>query len=946
MGKSSTVTIGYREYMGLHMGFCYGPVDAILEVTGDDKTAWTGELTASGGINIQKPGLYGGEKKEGGLFGLLTVMMGEDTQLPSSYLSSVQSGPQPAYLGLCTATFQGMVGAITPYIKPIGVRVRRALKGWPNDDCWEPTLALVGRGMNAIHIIMQCYTDPRFGPVFTRDDIDLDNFKAAAQTIKDEDFGLCLGWRRSTPMATFVASVCDHIGAMTTEDPETLKQQIVLVRGGYDVDALVQVDESNILELTRFQQTLLADTVNQVTVKYHDIETDTDANTPPAQNLANIQAQGKVVDQSTEYSGFWKADQANRAAARDCHSKSCLPASVEIKVKSSLWRIKRGDVIAFSWARKGVVKMALRVLEVGRGDRPNSPLTLTCSQDVYGLPQTTYMSSQPTGWVPPDTAPHAITVERLIEVPYRDLAHRLRQADLNVLADDAGYLAAFAARPPGVNYNFGLVTRIGSDDFVDAGSGDFLPGGLLSAELPAGTGPDVITVTGPDALELITVGTAAMIDDEIVRLDAIDPVTGVLTIARGCADTVPADHALGARLWCYQDHAGYSATEYVGGETVDAKLLTRTSAGELDPAAATAISLTFDDRQIRPYPPGNLQINGVAYPIAVASDLVLTWSHRDRGLQADQLIDTAAANVGPETGTTYTVRTYLGGVLKSTTAGITGTTHTPADPGSGTVRIEVDAVRDGYTSWQPLTAMFKYGAPEITNTFVTFVAGVAKTYQLTEQFGMPPCTYSSGTLPAGITMDAAGLISYDGTGGEIATSSVSFIVTDANGSASTTSIPVTVSGARQYWRIYITANNGGATTTVVMELQFREAIGGASLCTGGSAFASSVFAGGYVAGLAFDGNTTTTAAPDCWASASGLAPPHSLGYALPAAKRVTEIAVWQRKLAGFAAYAVKDFVVQSSSDSTTGLDGTWVNEWSVTGQTAWADGELRVFARP
>ncbi len=708
MGKGGSVTIGYREYMGLHMGFCYGPVDALLEITGDDKTAWSGEVTASGPITINKPDLYGGEKKEGGLTGTFNVMMGDDAQAPSPYLASVQTGPQPAYRGLFTATFQGMVGAITPYIKPIGVRVRRALKGWPNDDCWEPTLALVDRGMNPIHIIMQCYTDPRFGPVYDRADIDLDNFKAAAQTIKAEDFGLCMGWRRSTPMATFIATVCDHIGAMTTEDPETLKQQIVLVRGGYNVNDLVQVDESNILELTRFQQPLLADTVNQVTVKYHDLATNADANTPPAQNLANIQAQGKVVDQSTEYAGFYKASQANRAAARDCHSKSSLPASVEIKVKSSLWRIKRGAVIAFSWKRKGISKMALRVLEVGRGDRPNSPLTLTCTQDVYGLPQTTYMSSQPTGWVPPDTTPHPITVQRLVEVPYRDLAHRLRTADLQVLTADAGYLAAFAARPVGVNYNFGIVSRIGSNPYTDAGAGDFLPGGLLSAALPAGAGPDVITLTSQAALDLVTVGAAAMIDNEIVRIDAIDPTTGILTIARGCADTVPAAHLLGARLWCYEDHAGYSQTEYVGGETVDAKLLTRTAAGQLDPAAATSISLTFNDRQIRPYAPGNLQINSVAYPSTATGSLVLTWAHRDRLLQADQLIATPAANVGPETGTTYTVRVYRAGVLQSTTPGITGTTHTPTSPSAGSIRVEIDAVRDGYTSWQPLAATFDY----------------------------------------------------------------------------------------------------------------------------------------------------------------------------------------------------------------------------------------------
>lgn len=719
MGKGGAVTIGYREIMGMHLGFCRGPVDSLLEVIGDDKTAWSGNQTTSGVIAINAPDLYGGEKKEGGLQGTLYVMMGESGQLPNDYLATHQGGLQPAYLDLFTGVFVGMVGAITPYIKPIGVRVRRALKGWYNDDCWEPTLALVDRGMNGVHIIMQVLTDPEIGAGMDRNiDIDLDNFRTAAVICKDEDLGLCLGWRTSTPVANFVATVCDHIGAMMTEDPETLKQQIVLVRGGYDVDTLVQLDESNIIELTRFQRALLADTVNEVTVKFHEQPNNKDANTAPAQNLANIQAQGRVVNQSIEYAGFYKASQADRAAVRDCHAKSILPAAVELVVKSSLWRIKRGDVVAFSWARNGVVKMPLRVLEVRRGDRPNRPITLICAQDEYGLPVTTYMASQPTGWVPPDTTPHPITVQRLIEASYRDLAANLRAADLAAVTALAGYVGALAARPTGVPINYALTTRIGTTgDFTEVAAGDFAPTGLLGADMPAGAEPVAITLTGARNLDLVAIGSEVLIDDETFRVDALDPIASTATLARGCVDTVPALHALGARVWFTDNFTAADRTEYTTGETINAKLLTHAGAGTLDPALATIASLLLNKRQIRPYAPGNLKINGVAYPATVATDLVLTWSHRDRKQQADQLIDTTAANIGPETGTTYTVRTYLDGVLKSTTAGITGTTHAPANPGSGTVRIEVDAVRDGYTSWQPLAAEFTFTAPAAGNTW-------------------------------------------------------------------------------------------------------------------------------------------------------------------------------------------------------------------------------------
>jgi hypothetical protein len=38
--------------------------------------------------------------------------------------------------------------------------------------------------------------------------------------------------------------------------------------------------------------------------------------------------------------------------------------------------------------------------------------------------------------------------------------------------------------------------------------------------------------------------------------------------------------------------------------------------------------------------------------------LTVTWAHRDRLLQADQLIDTTAASIGPEPNTRYTLAFY------------------------------------------------------------------------------------------------------------------------------------------------------------------------------------------------------------------------------------------------------------------------------------------------
>lgn len=146
--------------------------------------------------------------------------------------------------------------------------------------------------------------------------------------------------------------------------------------------------------------------------------------------------------------------------------------------------------------------------------------------------------------------------------------------------------------------------------------------------------------------------------------------------------------------------------------------------------------------------------------------------------------------------------------------------------------------------------------------------------------------------------------------------------------------------ARRYWRISIASNNGNANTSIG-ELGFASSAGGKNLCTGGASYANSVFGPSYAVAYAFDGSLTTR-----WA-ADGTHPlPHIIGYQLPSDTLLNEVKVSTWSGSGWLGTdAPKDFSVQSSADSTTGLDGTWKDEWSVSGQVSWSQGETRTFFR-
>ena len=148
-------------------------------------------------------------------------------------------------------------------------------------------------------------------------------------------------------------------------------------------------------------------------------------------------------------------------------------------------------------------------------------------------------------------------------------------------------------------------------------------------------------------------------------------------------------------------------SEHVDGETVNLKLLTRTSSGLLELAQAPTGVVTLDQRHYRPYPPARVRLNGEYWPESLVGEIQVTWAHRDRLLQADVLVPWTDGNIGPEDGTTYQVSLYQGGSLVSQeTTATTSQTITP--PADGTYTVRVVSVRDGLASWQAYEHSFEW----------------------------------------------------------------------------------------------------------------------------------------------------------------------------------------------------------------------------------------------
>lgn len=713
MGSRKKQTVGYRYLFGLHMGLARGPVDEIVEIRVGDREAWKGSITKSGRILINKPDLFGGDKGEGGIKGTLDVLMGDADQAVLPALAALHGTPTPAFRGSTTQYFDGQIAANNPYPKPWKERARRALAGWDGAP-WYPEKAVIWlangaiRAMNPAHILVECLTNRDWGRGLDRGLLDEASYRRAADTLHAEGFGLCLRWARQTSISDFMQLVIDHIGAAQYTDRSTGRSTLRLLRDDYRIEDLPVFDyESGLLAIEEDEGGAQDGAVNQVIVTWYDPIRDEERQIR-VQDLAGIQATGGVASTTTEYRGLPTADLAARVGTRDL-SIACS-ALKRFKVRLD----RRGGVLAPSSVfciRDPFREIGTLVLRAGTFDDGNlsqGAILVSAVQDVFGLPATSYLQPQPPVWTLPDRHPQPAPTRRLFEAGYRDLATTLDPAALAALPADAGLVLTVGEQPGGLALNYILSTRVGGGAYSEAGTGDWCPTAVLAGALSATT--TAAQLAAGRALDQVAVGTAAWIEDELVRVVSIDLQAQTATLARGCADTVPVPHPEGARIWFYDDFAAVDPTDYSVGETVEAKLLTRTSSAQLDPALAPVDSIKLAQRQARPYPPGDLKLAGARYPDAVDGDLVVDWVHRDRRLQSDQLVDHGQGSIGPEAGIAYVLRLLdaIAGSTLESPALIAGTSYSSSLKGVYRVRAEIGSTRDGLTSWQKAAHTFDF----------------------------------------------------------------------------------------------------------------------------------------------------------------------------------------------------------------------------------------------
>lgn len=702
MGKKKSVTVGYKYYLGMHMVLCHGPVDAVTAIDVDDRRAWTGSSTG-GSITVAAEDLFGGTGREGGISGTVDIMLGGPTQPRNSYLQSKLGTDIPAFRGVLSVVLRQVYVGINPYLKNWAFWVTRRnirLDGQPQ---WYPSKVAIGNDMNAAHIIRECLTDTSWGMGYPEADIDNTSFTSAADTLYSEGMGISILWDRSAPLNDFISEVLKHVDASLFVDRGTGKFVLKLIRGGYNVNTLLELNEGNVSKITDFKRNTVGELVNSVTVQFWDADTGKD-NSVTVQDISLVAQQGATVGTTIQFPGFTTGLNATKAASRSLKSLSTPLASCTIYANRAAASLNVGDVFKFSWPNYGVTSLIMRVTNVELGALDNNEVRITAVEDVFGSSNAIYAPPPPSAWSSPVSAPAQCPYQVLVEAPYWEVFQRMGESSARALPTTATYAIIAGVAPSSDAMNAKLYTDpAGSGNWIEAGTLDFCPTAVIDAD--TGYNDTTWAISGALGISLVRLGSYAVIDNEFVIVTALSSTS--ITVQRGTLDTVPVKHSAGARLFFIEDYNETDGVEYALNETAWLRLTPTTGLGTLPVSSAITASRSFTGRQARPYPPQRVRLNTLAYPNSIPgdADLTVSWAHRDRLQQTVSLVGTEATSIGPEAGTTYTVRVRTkGGTTLNTKTGVTGltATFTLAELGAnyGELRVELWSVRDTLTSYQ------------------------------------------------------------------------------------------------------------------------------------------------------------------------------------------------------------------------------------------------------
>ena len=707
---TAKTVVGYKYHIGMEIAISWGQLDSINQIWFGQNIAWDNSSNLlSGTVNgipapagldelgVDAMDLFGGDKNGGGVRAYCKFYPGDSEQGSDPYMES-QVGDAYNHRGVAKLVWYGPSGEIDPE-QATGVTVKKGKGGYVGESTFIPAIKLrvqhypnflgssyksinntngTSKGANPAEVVY-CLLIGRYAnvnstqpsvPVIPENLIDKASFLAAATTLATEKMGISFQWQRDASARTIINDIMFHVEGYLSEDSSTGLIRMVLNRQDYDPNTVPVFDESNIVDFTSYVRINPTAAINRIAASY--TEPDEEFKTVPVmvEDLGNVNEQDMGAPADIDLHMFHDVDVTLIRATRELIQLSEGIVSGAFKCNRDAYSLNIGDPIKLSWDGFGVDGLLVRVTEKITGDLEDRSITVKFVQDLYGIGTAVYGVPGGTSWQDIYNDPEDITDYQFFEEPYHWLA--------NYPADTNYQLFLLTQQPTG--------DTIGYEPFIQVNDGGYVNGygtdiqeneiSYLASDYSQTYGPGKDTVyelrvvgEPPDGMDTTKtfndiqnfLSNWVLVNGELMAYESVsdmgDGSWRLNNTYRGLADTIPANHLAGDRVWYVDSHFTRLARSFADLDDIDIKTIVTSGNGVLLDVNASPKTYVMTGRYDKPIAPANVTINGGYYPTVIAGPLELAWARRNR-LNSSVLSKWDDPDETPEVNQTTTLKIY------------------------------------------------------------------------------------------------------------------------------------------------------------------------------------------------------------------------------------------------------------------------------------------------
>ncbi len=413
------IPFGYRYYIGMVLGLCYGPGVIIKAIKAADHIVWTGSQSG-GSFTVARPGEFGAE---GGLYAVCDHVPGSMIQTRNAYWNTIRPnvpafrgtsvlywrGPSSGAAALGKIKYSGYIGRAT-VVKEFKIRLAR----FPNNLGTGFSVVNTNHA-NFVEVIYELLTDQVVGLGLATSLVDSVGFAAAAETLYNESLGCSFKWEQPTEINDILTRLLETIDGALYSSLDTGKITLKLIRPDYVLGTLVAIDETKTGVELVLDRSDPNNSVGEIRIPFVDVENNFADAEALAQSLSNRLRQGNVVSTTLERVGLGTAAAANKIATRELRALAVPLDRGTLRTNRETYNFTVGQPFLLSWAPYELEQKVFRVLEIDYGTLLDGKITIKIVEDQFSIGEGLFGAVVTNSWTDPVIITPADDVVRTVE---------------------------------------------------------------------------------------------------------------------------------------------------------------------------------------------------------------------------------------------------------------------------------------------------------------------------------------------------------------------------------------------------------------------------------------------------------------------------------------------------------------------------------------------------